>query len=243
MNKYERNIGSVVIFIIILLVIGVGGYFLITNLPKKDNNTNNNTNETKSIKKEIDKDYVYFINEEFLNKKYELKYKDIVININSDDATKVEKELNDQMASIKNNVTKVSDVEGLDTTNLDEADDIYEAEMVDYEVVETDKYISITANDYIFKLETEAVNSKLTYYVFDLQSGKLLSNRDILNKEGKTDQEIRSKIREYVSGDENVDIDATLNHEYNLSISKTGKIVINTTVKTNGLDYSVSIEI
>ena len=243
MNKYERNIGSVVIFIIILLVIGVGGYFLITNLPKKDNNTNNNTNETKSIKKEIDKDYVYFINEEFLNKKYELKYKDIVININSDDATKVEKELNDQMASIKNNVTKVSDVEGLDTTNLDEADDIYEAEMVDYEVVETDKYISITANDYIFKLETEAVNSKLTYYVFDLQNGKLLSNRDILNKEGKTDQEIRSKIREYVSGDENVDIDATLNHEYNLSISKTGKIVINTTVKTNGLDYSVSIEI
>ena len=64
-----------------------------------------------------------------------------------------------------------------------------------------------------------------------------------MNKEGKTDQEIRSKIREYVSGDENVDIDATLNHEYNLSISKTGKIVINTTVKTNGLDYSVSIEI
>ena len=244
MNREDRNIGSVILFIIILIVIAVGGYFLIKTLPKaKDDNNSIANNEVKSIKIDDDKDYVYFINEEFLNKKNELKYKDIKINFNTEDASNLEKTLNEQMASIKKNVTKTSDVEGLDLTNIDDNDDIYEAEMIDYDVVETDKYVSISVNDYIFKLETEATNSKLSYYVFDISNGKLLNTRDILNKEGKTDQEVRVKIREYISGDDNVDIDATLNHNYSISIGKNGKLIVNTLVKTSESDYNVSIEL
>ena len=242
MNRVEKNVGSILLFVIILLGITIGGYFAIKKITEKNDNQNNNTNvEIKSIKKDDSKDFTYFINEEVLSVKKELKYKDIVININSDDASKLEKELNDNMASIKNNVKKISDVD-IDTTGMVLDDDIYEAEMIDYVISTSTDYLSITVNDYIYKLETEASNAKLSYYVFDLSTGKLLSNRDILNKEKKTDQDVRSKIRDYVKNDEGVDIDATLNQEYNLSISDNGKVIINTVVKTNSVDYNVSIE-
>ena len=245
MSNVERNTGSIILFFVILLVIGIGGYFVIKNVTNKhgdNNNNNNNTNvEVKSIKKDDNKDFVYFINEDVLSLPNDLKYKDIVININNDDASKLEKELNDKMASIKNNVTRIKDA-NVDTTNMVLEDDIYEAEMIDYTIAISSDYLSITVNDYIYRLETEATDAKLSYYVFDLSTGKLLTNRDILNKEGKTDQDIRAKIRDYVKNDEGVDIDATLNQEYSLSISDTGKIIINTVVKTGSVDYSVSIE-
>ena len=242
MNRVEKNAGSIIIFMIILLAITIGGYFAIKNITQKNNNQDNNTNvEVKSIKKDDSKDFVYFINEEVLSEKKELKYKDIVININSDDASRVEKDLNDKMSSIKNNVKRIKDV-NIDTTGMKLDDDIYEAEMIDYTVATSTDYLSLTVNDYVYKLETEATNAKLSYYVFDLSTGKLLTNRDILNKENKTDQDVRARIREYIKNDAGVDIDATLNQEYSLTISETGKIIINTIVKTGSVDYSVSIE-
>lgn len=240
MNKNEKNLGSIILFIIVLLVIGVGGYFVINHINNKEENTSTKV-EVKSIKKDDSKDFVYFINEQELSKINELKYKDIKINIDTNDASKVETDLNNNMNQIKNNVKKVSEVE-IDTTNMNLEDDIYEAEMIDYDIIQTSSYLSINVNDYIYKLGEEATNSKLSYYVFDLSTGKLLSNRDILNKEGKTDLDVRTKIREYVKDDEDVDIDATLNQDYSLSISKNGKVVINTVVKTSTLNYNVSIE-
>ena len=244
MNREERNAGSIILFIVILIAIIIGGYFgikYITNKNDNDNQNNNSNVEVKSIKKDDSKEFVYFINEEVLSLPNELKYKDIVININTDDASRIEKELNDKMASIKNNVTKIKDA-NIDTTGMVLEDDIYEAEMIDYTIATSSDYLSISVNNYVYKLETEANNAKLSYYVFDLSTGKLLTNRDILNKESKTDQDIRAKIREYIKDDEGVDIDATLNQEYSLSISSAGKIIINTIVKTGIVDYSVSIE-
>ena len=241
MNRVEKNASSIIIFFMILLLITIGGYFAIKKITTKDNNQNNTGNvEVKSIKKDDSKDFVYFINEEVLSEKKELKYKDIVININSEDASRIEKELNDKMKSIKNNKTVVSDSSSTSKGKVEER--IEEAEMIDYIIATSTDYLSITVNDYIYKDETEAINSKLNYYVFDLSTGKLLTNRDILNKENKTDQEIRAKIRDYIKNDEGVDIDATLNQEYSLSISDSGKIIINTIVKTGIIDYSVSIE-
>ena len=238
MNRVEKNAGSIVLFMIILLAITVGGYFAIKKIAEKNNNpgTDNPNVEIKSIKRDDSKDFVYFINEEVLSAADDLKYKDIVININSDDALRVEKELNDKMGSIRTNKTKTREVDGKIEAYVDEA------EMIDYIVATSTDYLSITANDYIFKVDTEATSIKLTYYVFDLSTGKLLTNRDILNKEGKTDQDVRTKIREYIKDDEGVDIDSTLNQEYSLSVSDSGKIIINTIVKTGTLDYSVSIE-
>ncbi|MBR1417260.1 MAG: hypothetical protein IJ572_05555 [Bacilli bacterium] len=227
MNREEKNIGSIILFIVIVLAIGFGGYYLISNKTSSQNKSNDykSGTEIKKIKIDDSKNYVYFTNEYMLDNHEDLVYKDIIININSTDAKNLQEKLNKEMASIK--VNSIPDDEKI--------------EMIEYNVVETSKYLSLTVNKYFFE-DNEATNSSLDYYVFDLSSGNILANRDIMKNENVTDQEIRSKIRSYINNDADVDIDATLSKEYKLSISKTGKIIINTVVKTSELDYNVSIE-
>ena len=242
MNSEEKNLSGIILFIIIILVIGIGGFFLITH--KNNNKQENNNTEEKSIKIDENKSYIYFTNEIILSEHNELVYKDININMNSNDAKELQTTLNNQMNAIKNNVIKIEDA----NVNIDKSlveDGIYEAEMIDYIVNESNKYVSLTVHNYIYRAlddENENSTSKFNYYVFDIKTGKLLENKDILVKENITDQEIRSKIRNYLKDDDSVDIDATLNTNYYLTITKNGKIVINTLVKTNNNDYNVSIE-
>ena len=60
MNKEERNVGSIILFIIILLIIAIGGFFAIKKINDKENDKPNDPVEVKSIKKDNDKDFVYF---------------------------------------------------------------------------------------------------------------------------------------------------------------------------------------
>ncbi len=241
MNKEEKNFGSFLIFIIIIVLIIVGGYFLINN-KKKEVNVNNNSNEqTKNnIKIDENKDYIYFSNEKLLSDELELKYKDINININSNDAKKLQDDLNANMNNIRDKVVKASNMD-LNIPKEIIVDDIYSAEMIDYNYNITTKYLSLEVNSYKYVVEERASNAVLSYYVFDLDNGKLLSNHDILSNEKISEQDIRSKIRREISNDENVDIDATLNGEYELSFDKSGKLVINTIVKTSEGNYTVNI--
>ena len=241
MNKEEKNFGSILIFVVIIIGIIVGGYFLINKDKNKETSNSVNMQKEVNIKREESKDYIYFTNEKVLSDELELKYKDINININSDDAKKLQDQLNNEMNNIKNNVVKASTKE-LDIPKEIIIDDIYSADMIDYNYVTTNKYLSLEVNSYLYLVEERASNAKLSYYVFDLENGKLLTNKDILDKEKITDQEIRTKIRKEVGNDETVDIDATLNGEYELSINKNGKIVINTVIIISVGNYTVNIE-
>lgn len=232
MNSEERNMSGVIIFIVIILILAIGGYYLITHkdLYTKTKEETKQEEIVKSIKFDETKDYIYFTNEEVLDEHEGLIYKEIYININSEEAKELQVTLNNYMNSIKDNVVK-------------ENDEIISAQMVSYEFHTTSKYLVLSTNDYTYlNDETKEFKSKLDYYIFDLSNGNLLDNRDIMKKENITDQEIRTKIREYISDDENVDIDATMNNDYVLSISKSGKVVINIVVKTLEMDYNVGIE-
>lgn len=240
MNKTERNMPSVIIFISIILIIAVGGYFLISN--NEGISFTEDKNEVKSIKIEEDKDYIYFTNEEALSKRESLNYKDIVININSDDAKKLADELNKNMSSIRNNYSKISEQSDLNVPKELLQDDVYEAKMIDYEVIKADKYLTLQVNNYLYRFEEGALESNLKYYVFDLENGELLSNKDILIKENISDQQVRSKIRSSISNDDTVDIDATLAGEYYLTINSNNKVVVNVLVKTSESDYMIDIE-
>ena len=63
-----------------------------------------------------------------------------------------------------------------------------------------------------------------------------------MKKENITDQQIRTKIRNYINNDENVDIDVTLNNPYYLTINKNGSIRLNFLVNRDNINYNVSIE-
>ena len=231
MNREEKNTGSIIVFITIIAILLGGGLYLITHKdiylkPQEEVKEE----EKKSIKILDDKDYIYFTNVEVLDENNSLEYKTINININSNDAKDLQEELNNNMSSIKDSLLK--DENGIVSTD-----------MINYEYNLTSKYISLNVTTFSYlRNEEQLTKSIVKYYVFDVENGKLLSNRDILKKEKLTDQEIRVKIRDYIKNDEDVDIDETLNRDYNLSISKDEKVIINTVVKTSNMDYNVSIE-
>ena len=232
MNKEDRNLGSIIVFVSIIAILLGGGFYLITH---KDIylkvNEEEIVEEKKSIKILDDKDYIYYTAIEVLDENNSLEYKTININIDSIDAKDLQEELNNNMSSIQDSLKK--DSEG----------NIISCDMINYEDIVTDKYISLNVTTFSYlKNEEQLTKSIVKHYVFDIENGKLLTNRDILKKENLTDQEIRVKIRDYVKDDQDVDIDATLNSEYSLSISKEGKVIINTIVKNLNMDYNVSIE-
>ena len=232
MNREEKNTGSIIVFVTIIAILLGGGFYLITH---KDIYLNKKEETKEEVKKSIkileDKDYIYYSNIEVLDNENSLEYKTININIDSVDAKELQEELNNNMSSIK------------DSLKRDDQGNIISCDMISYDYSVTNKYISLSTTLFSYLTnEEQLTKSVVKHYVFDIESGKLLSNRDILKKEGLTDQEVRIKIRDYVKNDENVDIDETLNSEYFLSISKEGKVIINTVVKTSEMDYNVSIE-
>ena len=231
MNREERNVGSIILFFVIIFIIFFGGFYLITHNKPKNKVEDNSQNEVKSIKIDDKKSYIYYSNEESITETVDIK--NINININSDDAKNTQNKLNSEKDNVKSSIIK--DSEGKVKT----------ANAIDYSFVESTNYLSLIVSKYTYNSDEtleDIKDSELTFYVFDLKSGKLVNNHDIMREKAVNDQDIRSKIRSEISNEENVDIDLTLSQEYHLTISKTGKVVINTIVKTNNSSYNIAIE-
>ena len=233
MNREERNIGSIVVFLLVIVAIIVGGYFLINkNKPTESESNTQSTTETtkKSIKLDNSKNYIYYTNESVLSDEKDITYKDLNINIDSKDAKEIQDKFNNQMVEIKKNVT------------YDSNNKLVEAEVLEYSFTITSKYLSLTVSNYILGSDDEIKDSSMLYYVFDLSDGSLLTTKDLLSKENLSDQQIRSKIRSFLNNDEDVDIDATLNQEYSITFSSDSKVLINFLVKSTNKEYYTNIE-
>ena len=243
MNKEERNLRSIFLFLVIIVLIVVFGNYLINKNKNNEQETKQEKPIVKNVKIDLDKDYIYFTNEEDLSKELNLFYKDIIININSEDAKKLQKELNDNMHLLKDSIVKIDDIELNEDLIEPNEENIYSAKVINYGFEETSKYLSLIVNKYTFyAVEKDDNEQEYEYYVFDLSNGKLLTNHDIMKKENITDQAIRSKIREYLSNDSNADIDRTLANNYYLTVKSNGKIIVNFVVISNELSYNVSME-
>ena len=232
MNREETNTPSIIVFVTIIAILLGGGFYLITHkdIYLKDKEEVK-VEEKKSIKILEDSDYIYYSNLETIDEHNSLEYKTININIDSVDAKDLQETLNNNMSAIRESL--VRDAEG----------NVVSCDMISYDYNVTSKYISLNVTTFSYlQNEEQLTKSIVDHYVFDIETGKILNTRDILKKENLTDQEIRVKIRDYIKDDTEVDIDATLNSEYSLSISKDEKVVINTVVKTTNMDYNVSIE-
>ncbi len=232
MNREETNMPSIIVFVTIIAILLGGGFYLITHkdIYLKDKEEVK-VEEKKSIKVLEDSDYIYYSNLETIDEHNSLEYKTININIDSVDAKDLQETLNNNMSAIRESLVR------------DEEGNVVSCDMISYDYNVTSKYISLNVTTFSYlQNEEQLTKSIVNHYVCDIETGKILNTRDILKKENLTDQEIRVKIREYVKDDAEVDIDATLNSEYSLSISKDEKVVINTVVKNANMDYNVSIE-
>lgn len=232
MNREDNNMPGIIVFVTIIAVLLGGGFYLITHkdIYLKDKEEVK-VEEKKSIKIIEDSDYIYYSNLETIDEHNSLEYKTININIDSVDARELQETLNNNMSAIRDSLIR------------DDEGNVVSCDMISYDYNVTTKYISLNVTTFSYlQNEEQLTKSIVNHYVFDIETGKILNTRDILKKENLTDQEIRVKIRDYIKDDADVDIDATLNSEYSLSISKDEKVVINTVVKNANMDYNVSIE-
>lgn len=238
MNKFEKNSLCVLGFIaFIALLVFVG------NIALKfvNNDTDNSKKEEATILyQDENKDIVYYDNITTVSEDAGLIYHDIHINLDSEDARKVENELNDKMASIKGKYELISESDVSEDDIIMDYDDILEAEILDYSIYDSSKYLTILANSYTYYATLEDSVSNLEYYVFDKYTGKLLNNDDILKNENINNEDVINKIREYLvsKNDLNIDIDGTINNNYQLFYNEYGELMVKILVNMGEVQYN-----
>lgn len=235
----DRQNSKLTFFIFILVIIGliVLGYFLI----KKPDISEKILDDTETLEIDKTKNIVYYDNIDVISSEAQLEYKDIHINLNSDDARELETKLNNNMNKIRGKYTKLEDNSNQEIIN--EADGIAEAQIIDYNTFNSTNYVTIEVNEYEFLASAMTFDNKLTYYCLDKRSGKLLTNQIIMKQENLSADTIRTKIYDHIKNNDEIDIDVTMNNPYTLYYNEYGKVKANIIVKIGDINYNDNVEI
>ena len=235
----DRQNSKLTFFIFILVIIGliVLGYFLI----KKPDIREKILDDTETLEIDKTKNIVYYDNIDVISSEAQLEYKDIHINLNSDDARELETKLNNNMNKIRGKYTKLEDNSNQEIIN--EADGIAEAQIIDYNTFNSTNYVTIEVNEYEFLASAMTFDNKLTYYCLDKRSGKLLTNQIIMKQENLSADTIRTKIYDHIKDNDEIDIDVTMNNPYTLYYNEYGKVKANIIVKIGDINYNDNVEI
>ena len=235
----DRQNSKLTFFIFILVIIGliVLGYFLI----KKPDISEKILDDTETLEIDKTKNIVYYDNVDVISSEAQLEYKDIHINLNSDDAKELEAKLNNNMNKIRGKYTKLEDNSNQEIVN--EADGIAQAQIIDYNTFNSTNYVTIEVNEYEFLASAMTFDNKLTYYCLDKRSGKLLTNQIIMKQENLSADTIRTKIYDHIKDNDEIDIDVTMNNPYTLYYNEYGKVKANIIVKIGDINYNDNVEI
>ena len=235
----DRQNSKLTFFIFILVIIGliVLGYFLI----KKPDISEKILDDTETLEIDKTKNIVYYDNIDVISSEAQLEYKDIHINLNSDDARELETKLNNNMNKIRGKYTKLEDNSNQEIIN--EADGIAEAQIIDYNTFNSTNYVTIEVNEYEFLASAMTFDNKLTYYCLDKRSGKLHTNQIIMKQENLSADTIRTKIYDHIKDNAEIDIDVTMNNPYTLYYNEYGKVKANIIVKIGDINYNDNVEI
>ncbi len=235
----DRQNSKLTFFIFILVIIGliVLGYFLI----KKPDISEKILDDTETLEIDKTKNIVYYDNIDVISSEAQLEYKDIHINLNSDDAKELEAKLNNNMNKIRGKYTKLEDNSNQEIIN--EADGIAQAQIIDYNTFNSTNYVTIEVNEYEFLASAMSFDNKLTYYCLDKRNGKLLTNQIIMKQENLSADTIRTKIYDHIKDNNEIDIDVTMNNPYTLYYNEYGKVKANIIVKIGDINYNDNVEI
>ena len=255
MEEKNKAIFGCIVFILLILVIGIGGYIYTFK-----NHKHQNTNKIQEIdlninKKDVNKDYIYYIDEIVVSENLNLVYKNPVINLDNTQVEAINNELRNENDNYYNSIRKISE-----TTNdtgkeiAFEIDDIYSATIRDYENYKYENYISLMVTDSLYDCFTGIYDySLIKSYIFETTTNERISNIDILSKYNITISEVKEKIREKLQNDqtvidevESIKIDETIenlsnDNSYGLYIDESGNLVIKYVVKSNQINYNESM--
>lgn len=254
MKKDKSGKIGFIIFLIFIIGLILGGQYLYDKTLKHDiRNKENNNSNTSNVDYRIDKtkEYFYFTNEEVISEQAEIYYKDIVINIK--DQVHIANSLNSENKIYKENIKYIKDQEMLLEEMINYNNDgLYMLEYREYETYKYENYVSLVVKDYLYDCFDQSTIKNIKSYVFDINTGKLLTNEDIFEKFNTNIDNIKDNIRtkltekqEIVEEVELIKIDDTLNsfENYGTYVNDVGNLVVTYLVKSSQIDYNDSITI
>lgn len=253
-----RNTIGIIAFFVILLVFVVGGYFAMdyfTNYQPKKEETK--TEEKADLRVDKTKDYIYYENGEEIIASEAIHWDEAIFNF--DTLSDINKQLKDETDEIyasikytKNMELPKVDSEGNEITYLTNDEGIYSLNYRDYADVKYNDYLSLVVKDYSYDILKGPVSTAIKAYVVDINTGKILSDDDLMKKFNVTLDIIKEKVRERLislqtlgEGEINIDIEGTINSISTkaIYINKTGKLTLSFIVKSNQNPYNDSVDL
>lgn len=247
-EESSNYLGFGLFFFLIVLIILLGSIFIFFNVRSK--NTVASYEETEQIgdklKKDKDKEFIYFKEEETISETLNILYKVPVINLKSEEANAINNELKAYTSGVKNTLQK-----GDLYQCYDEASDIYKTNYLDYAVYKYQEYVTLLMRESEYNCEVGfSPTNKVKSYTFNVFSGKVLSFQDLLQKYNTTLTKVIEQIRVKLNEDQtiieevpNIKIEETINQlkaqeTYVFYIDEFGDLLLNYVVKTNSVDYN-----
>ena len=231
----EKNYLSVTIFVLIIFILLLGGNYLIKNRDKAETSKHVDTRKDKT------KEYVYFSDSNTVSEDLDLVYNTIHINIDSQDAKCLEEELNAEMTKAYNSIKKTSAV-SFDKKDivyeLDDNNDIYEADYLKYDVLDNDNYLTIGVIKGHVNITSDVDNNTLKYYTFNKKDGHIMSMEEIKNVGKIKDSDIENTKKTYLEDKEDTKINS-----YELYIDKYGNVRMNMLVNSGNITYNDTVKI
>lgn len=231
----EKNYLSVTIFVLIIFILLLGGNYLIKNRDKTE------TSKLVDTRKDKTKEYVYFSDSNTVSEDLDLVYNTIHINVDSQDAKRLEEELNAEMTKAYNSIKKTSAV-SFDKKDivyeLDDNNDIYEADYLKYDVLDNDNYLTIGVIKGHVNITSDIDNNTLKYYTFNKKDGHIMSMEEIKNVGKIKDSDIENTKKTYLEDKEDTKINS-----YELYIDKYGNVRMNMLVNSGNITYNDTVKI
>ena len=235
------------IFGILVLVIAIGGFVLMRqseDLGKEDNNTNKEVeNKRNDIRIDKDKDYIYFSDYEVYEEKLDIDFEKV--NINFKDDHNIAKTLNDENASFKAGIKKENDEEDAPYDKLSYA------QYSKYEIYTYGDYVTLLVKYYTYTTENFISFTSSKAYVFNITSGALVSNDELMKAYNIDAASINAKVKDFVAGQdllkegEKLDADASVNasggNNLVLYVDKLGNLNASILVKSDKKDYNDNV--
>ena len=251
MDQIDKSRTAIIVFIAIIILIAVGGYLLVTS--DKESESNKKAENYDKIKVDKNQDFVYYTDREIVSSELEIIYQKININVNSEDAKRISTEINSKVDSLKNSITKISETEiPEDKELLYNVDDIYSADLQEYNYYQYKNYLIIKVDNYTYDCFGTFGAHDIKYYILNLKNGQEISASQLKEIYNVDDEEIKNKIANHIyeinkeTNNNVINVSETIanaDNNYVLYISQNGDLMANIVVITNEINYNEDIVI
>ena len=247
-----KNYWGMIVLTIIMLIFVVGGFFTMryfTHYRKNKSTTSSETKKEIDIRIDKSKDYFYYNNEEELIASMEIEYVEPYFNIEG--AEELNNTLKQEVTALKATIKKYNEDDELPESAETNEEMIYSLTYRDYKDYSYDKYLSLVVLDYNYDIVNGSVPSKLGAYVLNKETGKIITNEELLSMFNVTFDDVKAKVKERLNEDVllhekagvTVDVTGSMNalDNYALYLNKFGELEITFVVKTSENNYNDNV--